>query len=231
MTCMNSIIVLMKNKALVVVVVLLVLLVGGYGAYRVYKHFARLAAPAGSQTLTSGQGSSPVSSLKDLLTNGVAQSCTFSTAESNGTVYSSSGKVRGDFDVTTDGQTMKSHMIVMNNTSYIWTDGQTTGFKMSFDPNATPVAGSTTGSTTPNGGFDVNANNNYKCGTWIADTSMFTLPEGINFSTFALPSVPTQTAPKAGTSSESTSPSSQCSYCDALTGSDKTQCLKALNCP
>src|ERR1035437_9338850 len=107
------------NKKVLAIVAILVVLVGGYGAYRVYKHFKRLAAPV-VQTQTSGTSETP-SSLKDLLSKGIAQSCTFSSDASSGTVYVSSGKVRGDFGTTVDGNVTKSHMIVDGNTSYIWT--------------------------------------------------------------------------------------------------------------
>ena len=219
---MNSIITLM-NKKLLPVIIIIVLIVGFYGAYRVYKHFARLAAAPVTQTATGTQEASPVTSLKDLITQGIAQSCTFSNAGTTGTVYVSGGKVRGDFSTSTTSATTQSHMIVMNNTSYIWMEGQKTGFKMSYDPNATPG----TSSSAPNGSFDASANMNYNCSTWVVDASQFTLPAGVTFTSFA---APTQTAPAAGTSSGSSSNSSQCSYCNALSGADKTKCLVALNC-
>ncbi len=203
----------MNKKVLVMAVVALLLLTGAW-----YYISAKKSSTSPTAQDSTGNQPSVASSLKDLITKGVAQSCTFDSDGSSGTVYTQGGKVRSDFTTVTGKVSTKSHMIVMDNTSYIWTDGQTTGFKMSFDPNATPIAGA---SAAPNGSFDANVDMGYKCSTWIADAGKFTLPTGVTFTAFAVPS---QAAPAQGSSS------SQCSYCDSLTGADKTQCRTALKC-
>jgi hypothetical protein len=136
-------------------------------------------------------------------------------------MYIAGGKVRGDFGTSINGVESKSHMIVDSNTSYLWTDGSKTGIKMAFDPNAKPVA--TPGAT---GSFDASANMNYKCSAWVTDTSKFTLPTDVTFSSFAVPS----TSPAKTNGTTGSSNSSQCSYCESLTGDSKTQCMSALNC-
>ena len=216
----------MKNKKVLAVIGVLVLLIGFYGAYRVYAHFKRLSVAPSGQTQTTGTVTTAgaAGSLRDLIAKGVPQSCTFSTDRSQGTVYVDKGKVRGDLNTTVDGQSVKSHMIVMNNTNYIWSDDRKTGIKMSFDPNATPAATSGTPSTSTSGTFDASVNMNYKCSAWVVDASQFTLPADVNFSTFAVPSQSSQASPAGG------SASSQCSYCDSLTGDSKAQCLAALKC-
>jgi hypothetical protein len=161
-----------------------------------------------------------------LIAQGISESCTYSTDKSNGTLYLTSGKIRGDFNVTiTDAnnqtKTTVSHMIIMNNTNYLWTEGVKTGIKMAFDQNATPAPVT---SNTPTNSFDANALNNYKCSPWVADPTMFVLPAGVNFMSFSTP------APAASGASSSSSNSSQCSYCNSLSGNSKTQCLAALNC-
>lgn len=200
----------MNKKVLGIVAVLLLLLLAGY--------FYMTKGKGGTPGYNTGSSTSTsTSSLKDLLTKGVAQSCTFSNEGSTGTVYVAGGKMRGDFDSVTEGKTVKSHMIVDGNTSYIWMDGEKTGFKMSFDPASQP-----SGSGAPTGGFDTNASMNYKCGTWITDSTQFTPPSNVTFTSFDLPSAaPAQTG--------GTQPS-QCSYCSSLTGDDKTQCLAAFKC-
>lgn len=170
-------------------------------------------APSVAPQASQEQSPSP-SSLKDLISRGIAQSCTFSNDSTSGTVYVSSGKVREDFTATTDGKETKSHIIVDGNTSYMWTEGSKTGFKMTFDVNATPSAKT---STSQNGSFDASANINYKCGVWIVDSSLFALPTGVQFTSFG-------STPATGSNS------SQCSYCDSLSGDSKTQCLSALKC-
>ena len=217
----------MNKKVLITVAVLLFLGIGGYAAYTNFKSSSSTKVET-AETANKPDDANKPASLKDLLTKGVAQTCTYSSDSGRGTVYVSGGKVRGDFDVTADGQTSKSHMIVMDNTSYIWTDGQKAGFKTSFDASATPVAGAN-GSTATKSGFDPSSMADYKCGTWVVDSSMFALPSGVTFSTFAMPSAVSPTGSDTP-GKPATDNSQQCAYCNALSGSDKTQCLNALNC-
>jgi hypothetical protein len=202
--------ILRDKKVILIVVVLILLLVGGYFIMK-----GKSKAP--STTGTSQEESSP-SSLKDLISKGIAQSCTYSNEGSSGKFYVSGSKVRGDFETTVEGNVTKSHMIIDGNTSYIWSDGQKSGIKMTFDSSATP---SGSAATSPAGSFDTAANMNYKCSVWVVDSSVFTLPVGVTFMTFGTPT---------GVSPETGSNSSQCSYCESLTGDSKTQCLTALKC-
>jgi hypothetical protein len=211
----------MNKKVLVIVAVLLLLLLGGWYFMSGKKRATTPATETSGGNGNQQQTTSAVGTLKDILGKGVAQSCTYSNAGSTGAVYTSGGKVRGDFDVTVNSVATKSHMIVMDSTSYMWTDGQKTGFKMSFDPNATPATGSTAAKA-PSGAVDPSANMNYNCGPWVVDATMFNLPTGVTFQSF---NVPTQQGTSGGSSS-----SSQCSYCDSLTGDSKTQCRAALKC-
>lgn len=208
----------MNKKVLVVAVAVLLLLAGGW----YYMSSKGTGSPLSSGTI-GGSQESTATSLKDLIGKGIAQTCTFTSEESKGTVYVDGSKVREDFEVTMDDKVVKSHVIVLDNTMYNWSDEQKVGIKIAFDPKATPVA-----VESPAGGsigkFDANANMDYKCSVWLPDSGKFTLPTDVTFSSFDIPT--TQTAPKQGTSSGS----SQCSYCDALSGDDKTQCLKAMNC-
>lgn len=215
----------MDKKTITAIVVILILLVGGYGAYRVYNHFKRLAAPAMMQTSEMGSGTkgSAMSSLKELIGKGIAQSCTYTSDKAQGTIYMSGGNVRADIDTMVGSVSTKAHMLMMDKTGYIWTDGMTTGFKMAYDLNATPVPGASPSNAQQ--AIDANASMNYNCSPWVADASKFTLPAGIKFATFAMPAAGSaQPAPQQGASS------SQCSYCDSLSGDAKTQCLAALKC-
>ncbi len=217
------------NKKVIIAAVAILILLGIGGWYMMSRKSAPSATSTSPQNALVPSESAP-SSIKDLLTKGIAQSCTYSTDGGSGKVYVAGGKIRGDFDTTTEGKVMKSHMIIKDNTSYIWTEDQKTGFKMTFDP--TTVAGNTgTGApTSTQGGIDPAADYNYKCGVWIEDSSQFDLPKGVTFTAFTTPSITGTAAPgqpKAATGSGS---SQQCAYCNALSGDDKTQCLKALNC-
>jgi hypothetical protein len=200
----------MNKKVVLIALVLILLLAGGYFIMK-----GRSKTPS---TLGTSQEESASTSLKDLISKGIAQSCTYSTEGTSGKIYVNDGKVRGDFETTSEGNTTKSHMIIDGSSSYIWSDGSTDGIKMTFDASATPSGSAT---TSPAGSFDAAANMNYKCGVWIADASMFTLPAGVKFMSFG-----TDTGVAPGTGSGS----SQCSYCDSLTGDSKAQCLTALKC-
>lgn len=222
----------MNKKAITAIVIVLILIVGGYGAYRVYKHFKRLSAQPADQNLTAAVNatatpSTSLNNLKALIAQGVAQTCTYNTGNSQGTIYMDGGKVRADMtitDVSVNNQPMKSHMIINGNSIYVWSDGRNVGFKMAYDPNATPAPAGTKTSNAA-GMLDPNLQMNYKCGIWVADASQFAVPTGINFSSLTLPSQGQSSAPTTGGA-----PSSSCSYCNALSGADKTKCLTALNC-
>jgi len=211
-----------NKKILIAIVAILVIAVGGYGIYRVVKHFNRVASTPAVQTQTAAN--TPTQSLRDLIAQGVSQSCTYSTENSHGMIYLGGGKIRGDFvvpGVQQNGQPTNAHMIIMNNMNYLWTDGIKTGMKVAFDENATPNP-----QATPNTNFDANAKLNFKCSPWVVDATMFTLPTGISFMTVSAPAAPTSGSP----ASSSGSSTSACSYCNALSGDKKTQCLTALNC-
>lgn len=210
----------MNKKVLIIAVVILLLLAGGW----YFMSSKKISSPLSPGTNGEEQQST-VTNLKDLISKGIAQTCTFESNESKGTVYVSGTKVREDFEITLDKEVMKSHVIVMDNTIYNWSDGQKTGIKMAFDPKATPIAVESP-SEGSNEKFDANTNMDYKCSAWLPDSGKFSLPTDVTFTSFDIPS---QVAP-AAKEPASGSTNSQCSYCDNLTGSDKAQCLTALKC-
>lgn len=189
---------------IVVGIVVLLLLVGG-GAYWMMKKGAAPAAPQQTTPVTQTTPTQPtqtapaMQTLKDLLTAGTAQKCTYQdTAAGNvsGTTYVSAGKVRADFTTTAGKTTISGHMISDGKTSWIWMDGQLTGFKMAFDQTSTPSAGSA-----PQG-VDVNKAMNYSCSVWTADATMFTPPATVNFTdlnSMKIPSAPPVVPPKVPT--------------------------------
>ena len=143
---------------------------------------------------TAAPGTASSMTLQSLLSLGSAQKCTFTdatsaTASSEGTVYVSSGKFRGDFTSVVAGKNIMSHMIVSANDAYVWTDLTPGGFKMALatiEKQQAPGA---------NQGFDPNKKVNYSCSPWTVDAKVFALPTGIQFSnmTNILPNPP---APK-----------------------------------
>lgn len=200
---LNSYTLSLVNKNVLIGVVLLLVL--GVGGYFFLNKKTSVSTPA--QTQTSGP-----TSLKDLLAANLPQKCTFP----EGTVYISGGKFRGDFSSDVSGKAVVSHMISDSKTSYIWTDDQKQGFKMTISDEV-KAEGQT---EVDKNGVDVNAKLDYKCSTWLPDSSLFNTPSGVEFTDFSALIAP----------ADSGSNSVQCAACASLTGDDKTQCLAVLNC-
>ncbi len=216
----------MNKKVVIAIVVILLLLLGG-GVFVMSKR--NKSKTTSAPTTISVSPTSAVQetsqenqkSLRDLLTAGVPQKCTFSDVSSEvnmqGTSYIANGKVRGDFSTTADGKTTNGHTIFDGKVSYVWMDGTSTGFKMEINP----TEGSTSNSSTQQG-LDLNKTLDYNCDVWVPDQTLFTPPTNVTFTSF---SVPTSTVEGSTTGNKSL-----CSSCDSLTGEQKTQCLTALKC-
>ena len=159
------------------------------------------------------------SSLKSLLAMAGSRKCTFSDTEasgqSQGTVFATTGKMRSDFSTVANGQTMKSHTIVDGQTSYVWVDGQTTGFKMDFE--STPAQSGNPQART----VDPNKNISFSCSVWQIDNSLFAVPANIQFSDTT--SVMLQKTPSGQISN-----STIMAACERLAEPDKSKCLEAL---
>jgi hypothetical protein len=113
-------------------------------------------------------------SLKELIAKNIPQTCVYKAGENSGTVYLSGGKMRGDFETTVENAPQKSHMIIDGKTTYIWVDGQTTGYKVVSEESENTLTES----------FNVNQSYNYSCKPWIVNGGVFTPPSGINFMNF-----------------------------------------------
>lgn len=174
----------MDKRSLVIGgIVLLVLALGAW--FMANRRAGDEGQPYGSESSTtlSEEGTSTVpTSLKALLAGGTAQQCSFSDTtagmNSEGVIYVAGGKVRGNFTSTVDGQPLGAHMIVDGQTSYVWTDGSTTGFTttVSAAPTTPPSAASSQTAS-----LDVNKTLAYSCQPWAVDASVFTLPTGVQF--------------------------------------------------
>lgn len=209
-------------------VILAVLIILGIGIW--FLTGRKSQSPQTTNTLsaqpTAATANQP-QSLKDLLLAGIPQTCTVSqTSENNKsdtTIYISGGQMRGDVQAKAGDTNIVTHMIIRDNTTYVWTDGQTTGYKMAYDPN-TPVPTSAPGQPQ---GVNPDVKVDYHCSPWISDAGKFILPSNITFTDLKslLPSLPA--APKV---SGAPAQSDQCAACGYLTGDAKTQCLKTLGC-
>ncbi len=133
---------------------------------------------ATSTATTTPSASGNAYSFKDLMGFSGSQKCVINSpvgsTVGSGTVYVSSGKVRGDFVVDASGQSVTAHMISDGTNTYTWMDGFTTGYKM-------PMMTGSTNSAAPTQGVDVNQKLNYNCGSWTVNNTVFTPPTSVTF--------------------------------------------------
>lgn len=202
------------NKLLVIGSCVGLLVIGGVGFFLV-KNNSKTTSNSDYQ-VESGN-SMKGKSLKDLFSVKDAQECSFSDEGGNsGAVYISDGKMRGNFTSQVSGQgTIDSHIIVMNNQSYVWMEGQTTGFSVSLEAMPTPSSEKTQT-------VDLDQKLDFKCGSWSVNSSFFTLPTNVKFSDMSSLIKP------QGSSNPSNS--SQCAACDAAPADYQAQCKAALGC-
>lgn len=170
----------MNNKTWWVVGVIAVVVIGGL----VYWGMGSGGGvSSGTSTSTNQNQQANGTSLKNLLASGKSESCTFSNdtdqEKSNGIVYIAGGKMRGDFQVYPKVGTQSviaSHMILMDNTSYVWTDQSNQGFKVSVD-----MATGMSNTNSQNQSVNLDEQMNYNCSSWSSDQSKFALPTTVKF--------------------------------------------------
>jgi hypothetical protein len=223
----------MKNKVIIGIVVLIIL---GAGAWYFVSQSNKGGMP---YTPVVSENGTNMKTLAALLAVGKPVKCTVAPTADNGnmsgTFYIADGKMRSDYSVNTAGQTMSGHMIMMNQTSYSWLDGQATGYKMAVAPTNTNTK---TNAPVANQGFDASKAMDYSCGAWNADGSEFALPANIKFTEFGttgnVPMIPaTNGSVNAGgmvNSGVTTGTAAECAACDQVPAAYKAQCKAALGC-
>jgi hypothetical protein len=219
----------MNKKLGIIIVIILLLLLGG-GALVMSKQSStsmgsKLAITAVNPTETKTENTGTLGSLKNLMTSGVPQSCTFTGQKENtttGTIYVSDKQLRADFTSTNEGQKITGHMIVDNGYSYVWTDLMKRGMKVALTQEQ--IDNGAINSQT----VDLNQTVSYVCKPWTSDTAKFTIPADITFSTVTLPKAATSPA-GTGTSGVGTAGTS-CSACESLPEAAQSACRTQLNC-
>lgn len=123
--------------------------------------------------------------LEEMAKKGKPYRCEYTMKEGEmdqvGTVYfAGTEKMRGDISMTVP-QTGKSvmHFIKDGETQYIWTEGQTTGMKMTWTAEDEAAAKETVEDNTQN--VDMNTKVSLKCSKWNPDGAMFTVPGNVKF--------------------------------------------------
>lgn len=213
------------NVKVVAIIAVLVLLGLGGGMYMMSQNKPSTQTIKPTQSSQELPTANPKKSLKELLMSGISQQCSYSDTNVNssiqGTSYIASGKVRNDYTSTVDGKTITGHMIVNNKVGYMWTEGETTGAKMAFDPENVNVDSS----TEQNQQVDVNKTLDYSCTPWLVNEASFTPPTSVTFTDLsAMMQVQTTGSVKTDTNAAA------CSACNSLSGDAQAQCKTALNC-
>ncbi|MCX6793454.1 MAG: hypothetical protein NTY12_05580 [Candidatus Falkowbacteria bacterium] len=171
----------------------------------------------------------PAKSLKDLLLAGKAMKCDYSDKGMTGTFYLADQKMRGNTKITADDKTIESHMIMVDKTSYTWTEGAKTGFKIV----ASEADVQNAKTTEQQESVSLDKAMNYKCGDWSKDNSYFELPAGVTFNDLSS-MIPSSTPKIPSTTTDSSEKdnlkTAQCAACDNVPAASQAQCKAALGC-
>lgn len=226
----------MNKTTLILVIVVIILILGGGGVFL----FTRFQNPtqtapqtAVTQAPTQAQKiSTQKKSLKDLLTLSGNQQCTFSDKETggSGTVFTSGGKVRGDFSSKTSSKTVQSHMLTDGKYLYFWTEGETKGYKMSLDvvQNLSDSAAQQSSQM-----MDMKKQVDYTCNPAAVDSSKFVVPTNITFTDYTsmMKGVMKGTTNYPSVTTSVQNNQAACNQCNQLPpGAAQTQCRAALHC-
>jgi hypothetical protein len=217
------------QKKLLFVAAAILFLAAGCG-----KATVQSSTQANIQTNPSPQAMGEQMSMKDIMMSGKSQKCEVDTStasvKSQGTIYFSNGKMRGDFTSTVNGKTETSHMINDGAEVYTWVDGMAMAVKMAanaFEDNK-PTATSQSHQA-----VDPNAKYEYHCSAWAVDSSMFSPPKNMNFTDMSAMMKSTgsmnMVMPPASAGVKAGGSASACLACNNA-GSGKAQCLAALGC-
>ena len=209
----------MKKQLLIGIAAVLVL-GGGYFFYS-----QSSGKPANNNQPISGMVKG---TLQDLFARETSMQCKFSYDDegnkSEGTVYLSGKKMRGDFALSqSDGKSMQSHVIRDDVYGYTWLEGQKQGTKIKIETSekiTKDQEGEKDGELFALDNKDVD----YDCKAWNVDNSMLKPPANINFQDISAQVEQIQ---------ENTQQvnESKCATCNqAPAGTAKEQCLEALNC-
>lgn len=125
------------------------------------------AAPAAaSQDLNKPQ------TYKQFLSSGISKICTYAVSlsdgsgTSTGTVYASSGKIRGDFTLPGQNGTVQQHIIVDSYMAYMWNNTSNQGVKFAVQEQS---PNQLTNSTV------------FKCNVWSPNMAVFEIPANVAY--------------------------------------------------
>jgi len=159
-------------------------------------------------------------SLSALMAKGKPLQCDIVQDSVKSKFYIANKKIRTNFTTTTNGTQNIGHMIMKDNTSYTWMDGEAKGFKVSIDAAAQQQA-----QTQPqaNQKVDLNSKVDYTCASWTNDDTYFNLPPNVEFTDLSA-------TMKIQTSGGADLKAIQCAACDSAPAASRAQCKAALGC-
>lgn len=171
---------LVNNRILAVVVGLIIIL--GAGGVFLYSHNTNSqnnSVKTNVSPTPEKVAGSTETSLADLFSMGKTQQCTFSVKGTSGTTtgvtyLSSTGKIRGNFQIVSGNKTSDMHMIRVGDDNYIWGDALPTGIKMKLSL-------SDLSSNAQASQIVPMQKTKFNCIPWTQDDSVFTVPSDVKF--------------------------------------------------
>lgn len=180
---------------------------------------------------TSGSGS--LSSLlalnQDLECSIMYAASSVDQTQTQGTYFTSAGKMRGDFVVSSNGVDTVSSLIMRDGMLYSWTEIEGASYGMKIAMSELEASKNTQGAPVAQEVVPLEAEVDYTCKAWTAlDNSIFEPPTDILFREFG---EVVDMGMEFGTMYEGgEAMASQCAACEDLAGSERTQCRQMLSC-
>lgn len=221
------------NKSLIITILAILIVFGGVGVYFLMAN--KNALPSVQISETSNSVTDTPQNLTDLMNFASNKTCTFTdtTSNSSGTVFVANKKVRGDFNSAISGKTMMSHMIIDSNNVYIWTDGESEGYKTSFEA-ITEVQSQMSDAKMPgiNTTPDFDEKVDLKCQDWNADQTKFTPPSSVKFTDYSemMKNLKDTGSQMMQGDNNIDVKAIQCQSCENLPADSKAACKSALGC-
>jgi hypothetical protein len=223
----------MKNMYLIIGIIVIILLLGG-GWY--YMNMMRPNTSNSNQktgTIENQETGSGMTSLKDLLSMGKNQKCTYkysdpTTGTMEGVTYiSTSGKMRGDYTGTDPaGKTFSGHMINDTQFMYTWSSQTPQGMKIPITEDMKKTVDDAQKNPQDYQKYvNTDAKMAYDCDNWNGDASVFTPPSDVQFTDLS-----EQMKVIEDLKGNPDMKKAQCTACDYMQGEEQTKCKTSLGC-
>lgn len=175
--------------------------------------------------------------LQSLLALGQNLECTISYAMENegvssvteGTYFTSRGRMRGDFLIPGMEGSAVSSMILADGIMYTWTEIEGEKYGMKIDLSDLEQSKSANGAPEVHEAVPLDTAVSYNCKPWVAlDGSVFEVPTDVIFKDYKdLINVGMEYSTSY---EESAGGAAQCAACDQLSGTEKAQCRAFMSC-